>query len=115
MIRKITAGPGIHIANNSFSTPHVFMNTPSAGMVRYNGSSFEVYDGNIWLTLGSSCPQIELTSEVQYIIDWARKKMAEEARIKELASQHPTVAGALKAVEQAEEQVRVVAALVDNT
>jgi hypothetical protein len=41
------------------------------------------------------------------------QKMAEEARIKELAAKHPTVADALEAVAKAEEQVRIVAALVD--
>jgi hypothetical protein len=40
--------------------------------------------------------------------------MAEEARIRELAAKHPTVADALDAVARAEEQVKIVAALVDH-
>lgn len=115
MIRGITAGPGIYIANGSFSTPYVDMNRPSAGIVRYNGTNLEVYDGSGWLTMTSSYPQVELESSTQSVLNWARTKMAEEARIQELAAKHPTVADALEAVKRAEEQVKVVAALVDNT
>lgn len=114
MIRNLTAGYGIHVSGNSFSTPFIDMTRPSAGMVRYNNNNLEIYDGANWMIMQSSYPQVELTGEVQSILTWARGKMAEEARIKELAAKHPTVADALKAVEQAEEQVRIVAALVDT-
>ena len=121
MIKGITVGSGIQINNNYVSWPSFYNSVGSSGnslvgQMRYNGSSqnIEVYDGSTWLTMSSSYPTIELSPEVQSIINWARMKMAEELRIKELAAKHPTVADALKAVEKAEEQVRVVAALVDN-
>ena len=121
MIKGITVGSGIQINNNYVSWPSFYNSVGSTGnsligQVRYNGSSqnLEVYDGSTWLTMGSMYPTVELSPEVQSIINWARMKMAEELRIKELAAKHPTVADALAAVEKAEEQVRVVAALVDN-
>ena len=40
--------------------------------------------------------------------------MAEETRFKELAAKHPSVADALAAVAKAEEQVKIVAALVET-
>lgn len=114
MIRNITAGPGIHIANNSYSTPYIDMTRPSAGMVRYNNNNLEIYDGSSWMIMQSSYPQVELSGEVQAILTWARKKIADEARIQELADKHPSVADALEAVARAEEQVRIVAALVQE-
>lgn len=114
MIRNLTAGNGIQVTNNSYSTPYIDPNRPSAGMVRYLNNNLEIYDGNSWITMQSSYPQVELTSEVQHILSWAREKMAEEARVEELAAKHPTVADALEAVKKAEEQVRIVAALVDT-
>jgi len=121
MIKTITAGTGLQVNNGWASWPTFYNNSTSSnntlvGQVRYNGSSqtMEVYDGTTWLTMGSAYPTVELTGEVQSIINWARMKMAEEARIKELAAKHPSVADALEAVKQAEEQVKVVAALVDN-
>ena len=116
MIRNITSGYGIHIGGgNSYSTPYIDATRPSAGMVRYLNNNLEIYDGTGWITIQASYPQVELSGEVQSILAWARGKMAEEARVKELAAKHPSVADALEAVERAEEQVRIVAALVDNT
>ena len=121
MIKSINTGTGLQITNNYNAWPTFYnsFNTNGntlIGQVRYNGSSqnLEVYDGNSWLIMSSAYPTIELSPDVQSIINWARMKMAEEHRIKELAAKHPAVADALAAVEQAEEQVRIVAALVDT-
>ena len=114
MIKNLTAGYGIHISGNSYNTPYIDATRPSAGMVRYLNNNLEIYDGSNWMTIQSSHPQVELSGEVQSILAWARGKMAEEARVKELADKHPTVADALEAVKQAEEQVKIVAALVDT-
>ena len=121
MIKGINGGSGIQVNGNYGSWPSFYNSVGSTGnslvgQVRYNGSSqnLEVYDGNSWLIMSSAYPTIELSPDVQSVVNWARMKMAEEHRIKELAAKHPAVADALAAVEQAEEQVRVVAALVDN-
>ena len=121
MIKGINGSNGVQVTGGYMSWPQ-FYNSPSTsgntliGQVRYNGSNqcMEVYDGNSWLMMQPSYPIIELTSEVQSILQWARLKMADEARIKELAAKHPTVADALQTVAVAEEQVRIVAALVDT-
>ncbi len=121
MIKSINGGSGIQITGGSLSWPSFYNSASSSGntligQVRYDGSSqnLEVYDGNSWLTVSSSYPMIELSGEVQSILTWARIKMAEEERIKQLAAKHPTVADALNAVARAEEQVRIAAALVDT-
>lgn len=115
MIRNLTAGYGLQIGGNTgYSAPYIDATRPSAGMVRYLNNNLEIYDGSNWMTMQSSYPQVELSGEVQSILAWARGKMAEEARIKELAAKHPTVADALDTVKQAEEQVKIVAALVDT-
>lgn len=121
MIKHITTGSGLQV-NSSYSNWPSFYNTVSGtgnsliGQVRYNGSSqnMEVYDGTNWLTLTASYPTIDLAPHVQAVVHWAQTKMAEEARLKELAAKHPAVADALAAVAEAEEQVQVVVALVDN-
>lgn len=114
MIRNITNGPGIHISGNVYNQPYVDMSRPSAGMVRYNNSNIEVYDGTSWLPMVSSYPQIELDGVTQEAIQWVRRKMEEEKQMLELAKKHPSVADALAAVTHAEKQVQIVAALVDT-
>jgi hypothetical protein len=120
MIKTINAGTGITV-NSGYNTWPSFYNSPSngnslVGQLRYNGSSqnLEVYDGSTWIMMTSMHPTIELTGDVQAVLNWAREKIHEENRIKELAAKHPSVADALQAVTQAEEQVRIVAALVDT-
>ena len=119
MIKSINGGNGVQINNGHFSWP-AFYNQGSGnsliGQLRYNGSSqnLEVYDGTTWLMLPTAYPTIELTGEVQAILNWAREKIHEENRVKELAAKHPSVADALEAVAHAEEQVRIVAALVET-
>lgn len=121
MIKGVSAGNGLQVNSGYVSWPQFYNNTSSSGntligQVRYNGSSqnMEVYDGVTWLTMASSYPTVELSPEVQSVLNWARAKMAEEARIRDLAAQHPTVADALQALAKAEEQVRIVAALVQE-
>jgi hypothetical protein len=119
MIKSINGSNGITISGGYSSWPQFYNNNSSntlVGQVRYNGSSqnMEVYDGNSWLIMSSSYPTVELSGDVQSVLNWARAKMIEEARVQELAAKHPSVADALQAVAKAEEQVRIVAALVDN-
>ena len=121
MIKNITPGTGLNISGNYSNWPS-FYNTVSGtgnnllGQLRYNGSSqnIEVYDGSNWLTMTGSYPTIELASHVQAVVAWAQTKMAEETRLKELAAKHPSVADALEAVDRAQEQVRIVATLVET-
>lgn len=121
MIKNITTGTGLTINNNYGSWPS-FYNTVSStgnslvGQLRYNGSSqnMEVYDGNSWISMSGAWPTIELSPHVQAVVNWAQCKMAEETRLQQLAAKHPSVADALEAVKKAEEQVQIVAALVDT-
>ena len=121
MIKNINTGSGLQINNGYAHWPN-FYNTVSGtgntllGQLRYNGTSqnLEVYDGSSWITLTSSYPTIDLAPHVQAVITWAQIKMAEETRLKELAAKHPSVADAITAVDRAQEQVRIVAALVET-
>jgi hypothetical protein len=98
MIKNITTGTGLQV-NNSYSNWPSFYTTVSGtgnnllGQIRYNGSSqnLEVYDGTNWLTIMSSYPTIELAPHVQAVVAWAQTKMSEEAKLTELANQHPGI------------------------
>ena len=55
---------------------------------------------------------VSLTPEAELIFQWATVKMAEDLRITQLSLTNPTVADAAQALKTAEEQLRVVVALV---
>ena len=121
MIKGINTGTGITVNNGYTSWPNFYNNSASngntlVGQMRYNGSAqcIEVYDGMTWLSMGSAYPTVDLAPHVQAVVAWAQTKMAEESRLRELAAKHPTLADALEAVRRAEEQVQIVAALVET-
>ena len=42
----------------------------------------EVFDGNMWQQWSNSMANIGLTPDAERILDWAQKKMFEEAELK---------------------------------
>ena len=97
------------------SSPYVGQNGPAAGMVRFNTSSqqLEAYDGSIWHRIANN-ENVGLTHEAVEAIQWARAKIQEEAKLKELAKQHPGVADAMDALKRASEQLEIIVKLVDK-
>ena len=119
MIKTINSGTGITVTGTGTAWPSFYNNSSASnntliGQVRYNGSNqmMEVYDGAMWHTISPVYPMIELSSEVQTILNWAKAKMSEEVRLKQLATQHPSLQDALDKLQHAQEQVEIVAALV---
>jgi hypothetical protein len=94
MIKSIMAGPGLAVSGGTITYPYINMNNASAGMVRYNGNiqNFEVYDGSSWMTIYGTAATVTLDYDVQTILNWARQKMVEDQRLKELAQKHPGIA-----------------------
>ena len=114
MINTILNGAGINVIDSGSSPPYIDMTRTSAGMVRYNNNNFEVYDGNSWIIMSSGMVQVSLDGVTLESLQWVRRKMTEEKRLEELAKNHPAVADAMTAVAQAQEQVAIVAALVQQ-
>ena len=111
MIKTIMNGAGINVSNGIHSTLYIDMTRTSAGMVRYNGNNFEVYDGNSWIIIPSGDAQVMLDGVILESLQWVRHKMTEEKRLEELAKTHPSVADAIDAVRSAEQQLKTIAAL----
>lgn len=64
-----------------------------AGMMRYNSntSSIEINDGNSWQHMNTNYASIELSSEAESLLDWARQKRDEEQQMKAMIEQYPTL------------------------
>jgi len=84
------------------------------GNMRYNTSSqnIEVWDGSNWIMLNMGYASVGLTDEAESLLDWAKQKRAEEFEINELAKSNATLADAVAVLKQAQEQVKILAALV---
>lgn len=117
MIKTIVGNNGVTVHNAATHWPYFSSNGTQLGVgnMRYNGNNqtIEVYDGLVWMALTGAHASIELEPATQSAIRWVHAKITEEHRLRELGDKHPAVADALAAVAKAEEQVRIVAALVD--
>jgi len=104
MIKGIMGGPGLQVGGGTVSYPYVPMNSnnPIQGMLRLNGQDMQVFDGSSWITVGASYANVELDSETQALLDWARSKRQSDldraARIK----QNPALQKAYEAIQRAE-------------
>ena len=103
----ISSGPFVQVAGGGGYTPYINMNTPSAGITRWNGAtqSLEVYDGSSWLVISPSVATVGLNNDAVRAITWANDKMNEEIALKELAKDHPAVQIALDNLEKAKQQL----------
>ena len=118
MIKAIhTSGKYIQVIGGSAST-YVTAQAGSQGVgnLRFNtsGQYLQVYDGNAWIELNMPHASVGLNGAAEEAIDWVQRQMAEEKRLEALAKKHPAVADAMEAVRQAQERVKIVAALVDT-
>ena len=107
MISNINGGTYIAVTNGNPSGPFIsnYNNKSMVGMVRYNGSHLEVYDGSAWLIMSTSPVNIELTGSANAAIAWAMGKMAEEAELQRMADSHPAVKAAYENMKRAAEQL----------
>jgi len=118
MIKAIHAiGRYMQVIGGSAST-YINANPGAQGVgnLRFNTSQqrLEVYDGSSWQELNMPHASVGLNAEAEQAIDWVRRQMEQEHRLEILAKEHPAVADALEAVQQAQERVRIVAALVQE-
>lgn len=114
MIKGLQGDSYIAVSGGDTAVPYVTQNTnnPVQGMIRINGNVMEAFDGTRWITMNTSYATVMLKPEYAVVLDWAAKKMQEEKEIQALAEQHPAIADLVDAVEKAQEQLRMTAALV---
>ena len=101
--------------NNASNYINNYSGSQGVGNMRFNTSNqtMEVYDGVTWQILKMGESTVSLTQDAVEALDWAKQKRAEERKLKELAEQHPAVSDQLAAVREAEEKLRMIAALVE--
>ena len=114
MIKGLQGDSYIVVSGGDTAVPYVTQNTqnPMQGIIRINGNIMETFDGTRWMTMNTSYATVMLKPEYSIILDWAAKKMQEEKEMKVLAAQYPAIADLVDAVDRAQDQLRMTAALV---
>jgi hypothetical protein len=118
MITNITAtGTSLlWVSSGGTNMPHINMNAPSSGMMRWNGNSncIEIFDGsmNLWQQMYGKTADIQISGDVQVTVNWAKKKIAEEIEWEKLAETNDAVKIALENMKKAKQQLDITAKLV---
>lgn len=94
--------------------PYIHTSNPITGMMSYDGSSqsMKVFDGNSWQTIGGGSASVNLTPQAVSILQWAEKKMLEEAERNKLAETSPAIKDLMNQIKEKEEQIRIVQTLI---
>lgn len=97
------------------SSPYVSNNGPAAGMVRFNTNTqhLEAFDGMVWIQIAKH-EHVGMTTDAVEAIQWTRKKIEEEEKLKSLAEKHPGVADAMTQLKKASEQLEIMVQLVNQ-
>jgi len=107
IVRNIIGGSHTSVTGSTASDIYINPNGgPMAGSVRYVNSNFEVYDGSMWRTIGSSYVSVNLNENAIKAIDWVFKKMEEENSIQEIARTRPAVSAAYENYIRASDQLK---------
>ena len=118
MIKTVNS-PSPWLTVNSGGQPLIIAGTYSnefVGSVRFNTqySRLEAYDGSAWVQIDGGYASVEPSNRMIEILDWAEKKIANEAVIQERIKTSPTVADAYTTYQEAAEKLSVVMRLTDE-
>ena len=106
MLKGINAGsPWVEVMGGSPpSMPYVSTgsNNPVEGMLRINGSDFQVYANGMWTNINSGYATVNITPQADAVLRWASNKMREEQDRERKAKENPALQNALNAIKRAE-------------
>ena len=117
MIKSIhSSSPFLTVSGGNPGSTYIgnYSNAPGVGNMRYNPNSqnIEVYDGSTWIILSAHHTNINLSDEAVSLLQWAKKKMLEEAERNELAKINPAINDLMKQIKDKEEQIKIVQTLI---
>jgi hypothetical protein len=101
MRNHITGSNNVIVSSISPSSLYFSMNADTdtstpPGSVRYNPNRnvLEVWNGSAWMLMADTLTTVGLSSEIENILGWARKKMTEEYKLQHLMSKYPALQNA---------------------
>ena len=117
MIKGInTSGRYLTVTGGTPSNPYISPGSVGAGMMRYNPNMncIEVNDGNMWKQLDMSYASVELNSDTEALLEWARLERTKQRILAERIEQNPALKKAYEAVVRAQENFDILDRIVGD-
>jgi hypothetical protein len=117
MIKGInSSGRYLTVTGGTPSNPYISPGSVGAGMMRYNPNMncIEVNDGNMWKQLDMSYASVELNSDTEALLEWARLERTKQRILAERIEQNPALKKAYEAVIRAQENFDILDRIVGD-
>jgi hypothetical protein len=116
MIKGISGSQGLQVSGGSATLPYIPPNpsNPMQGMIRFNNSEMEVFNGTSWQTIYGTYATIGFDQETQDLLQWARSQRTMALNRMTLAQNNPALMKALEAVKRAEDNFELLAKFVEH-
>jgi len=118
MIKHITSsGKYITVTGSSgFTYVGSYGGAQGVGKMRYNTTTqnIEIYDGTSWMQMQTGYANVQLTSEAESLLDWARQKRNQELELDRLTETNPAIKDLVNQIKEKEEQIKVVQKLIQE-
>lgn len=116
MIKNLTGGPGVIVNGGNNVSPYINqnINNPMQGMIRLNGSDFQVFDGMGWQQLATAYPSVSLDGETLDLLQWARTQRTMAMNRLTLAQNNPALMKALEKLKKAEDNFELLSKFVEH-
>jgi hypothetical protein len=117
MLRTVS-GAGRYVMVQGGMPAHTYINSSSGymnvGDVRYNVQMqrLEVYDGQIWVEISTGHASVGLTPDAEHALDWANRKIIEEAELDRLAASNATIADLVNQKKELDDKIKMVQSLI---
>ncbi len=105
MIKGITAGRYITVSGGNPTTTYISPGAVGSGQMRYNGNTncIEINDGNMWKQLDMSYAQVQLDTEAESLLNWAKQERDRQRLREKRIQENPALKKAYEAILRAEE------------
>jgi urocanate hydratase len=112
MIKNIISS-GKYITVTGFGS---YGGAQGVGNMRYNTTTqnIEIYDGTSWMQMQTGYATVQLTSEAESLLDWARQKRNQELELDRLVETNPAIKDLVNQIKEKEEQIKVVQKLIQE-
>ena len=113
MLKTINSSSRYTVVQGGTPVPTYINSVPgymNVGDVRYNTNmqKLEVYDGQMWIEINTSYASVGLTPDAERALDWANRKIAEEAELDRLAASNATIADLIKQKKELDDKIKMV-------
>lgn len=116
MIKGIGGGSGVVVSGGNIAHPYTNSSSenPMQGVLRIKGTDIQYMDNTSWMSLPSSYATVELTPEIQSLLDWVRNERNRSQQREHQIQKHPALKNAYDAIQRAEANYDLIEKFVEH-